>query len=515
MRILNQISRLIFCFAFSVFVFIYGIKLAQSPMGVAVLLTAPLGLLIAFVLNPVAFLLFNRILKTVEAKISTQRNRQLYSYLLILFGIYGIIVPIKNYLYWNYESYQKPFYACENSEGGRGALALLPGCLLQVYSPIQAKPKIWVTFFADSCSVLINGQPFPNPSYSENWQAEKFYLNGKHICIAEGRCFQDNQMIACPSETKLPEKEKSIYQELQDKLKSEHTDLASITDESERPRIEHQAYRLLKKRLEQPQKVLGIDRDSDSVLKLEDDLLVNFVKQDSKGKYDGAFVREMQAYLTSSVVGKMVNVDISKIPENKFFVFYEPELKEKMINADIYLDGESLGEIYANIKRSERKLLPDPNDRRRDLFASEKIGQKLRASKALRNIKAGMTWGVISNLKGEIVVGCGGDPKLKDFDKCDPHLGDTPCEEFRPMLCVDSKSDRALPTINLTHSIQGSSLTSIQAANVMCETKFGTGWRMAEFHQQKGWQFKGKGELLTNDRFWVYINDKAANCWND
>jgi hypothetical protein len=48
----------------------------------------------------------------------------------------------------------------------------------------------------------------------------------------------------------------------------------------------------------------------------------------------------------------------------------------------------------------------------------------------------------------------------------------------------------------------------------MCVTFFGAGWRMAEFHDSWGWGFSAYGNVRSDTRFWVYINDQQANCWN-
>ena len=57
-------------------------------------------------------------------------------------------------------------------------------------------------------------------------------------------------------------------------------------------------------------------------------------------------------------------------------------------------------------------------------------------------------------------------------------------------------------------------LTSLAAANQMCTTFFGAGWRMAEFHDGWGWGMSAFGNVRSDTRFWVHINDQPANCWN-
>ena len=50
--------------------------------------------------------------------------------------------------------------------------------------------------------------------------------------------------------------------------------------------------------------------------------------------------------------------------------------------------------------------------------------------------------------------------------------------------------------------------------NGFCVAFFGTGWRAAEFHDGWGWKFGAYGHVRSDIRFWVYINDQNANCWN-
>ena len=133
----------------------------------------------------------------------------------------------------------------------------------------------------------------------------------------------------------------------------------------------------------------------------------------------------------------------------------------------------------------------------------------------------GMTWAKLSHetVYGSDKVGCSG---------CDPYVGDTSCATSLPVLCI--KTDGAPKpagittdlyngwiggNIGLTPAVQGTQLTSLTAANNVCSNFFGTGWQMAEFHHSLGgWSWSSRGNINNASRFWVYINDQAANCWN-
>ena len=69
--------------------------------------------------------------------------------------------------------------------------------------------------------------------------------------------------------------------------------------------------------------------------------------------------------------------------------------------------------------------------------------------------------------------------------------------------------------VELTKPIRGNKLTSLEAANRLCQDNFGSDWRMAAHHDGWGWGFLAKGKLKSSKRFWVYINDQNANCWDN
>lgn len=135
----------------------------------------------------------------------------------------------------------------------------------------------------------------------------------------------------------------------------------------------------------------------------------------------------------------------------------------------------------------------------------------------------GLTWRLQRHVEGFEVdlVGCWGN------GDCDAYSGDTACSEERPLLCI---SPRNAPNpgveagfnpgwtgadLALTQPIVGCAMTSLQAANELCRSRLGEGWRMAEFHDGGGgWSFYGFGGIETQQRFWVHIDDQPANCWD-
>jgi len=150
--------------------------------------------------------------------------------------------------------------------------------------------------------------------------------------------------------------------------------------------------------------------------------------------------------------------------------------------------------------------------------------------------KRGLTWVQDpSDSCGQTRVTC---------NECDPYQGDTSCTESRPLLCIrkDGSSNCGPPsdfydgwtagTVALTpFLVRGTELTSLAAANTICANTFGTGYRMAEFHDGGGgWGWRAKGTISPlstpssthprsgtpnrPNRFWVHINDQPANCWN-
>jgi len=145
---------------------------------------------------------------------------------------------------------------------------------------------------------------------------------------------------------------------------------------------------------------------------------------------------------------------------------------------------------------------------------------------------------------------------------CSPLDGDTLCSTSLPLLCLyHDGSDRPnYPLIttpcpscavqNLafyqgwteghlqtTLPTLGTTLVSRAAADQVCATSFGVGWRMAEFHDglydyteeagsqpfgpawgasttitSGGWSFIGFGFVRNDTRLWVAVTG-GANCW--
>ncbi len=141
--------------------------------------------------------------------------------------------------------------------------------------------------------------------------------------------------------------------------------------------------------------------------------------------------------------------------------------------------------------------------------------------------RKGMTWGLDTHTPnlGTDRVAC----RAGGAD-CDPYRGDTSCNEALPILCLrtDGSPNPGVPAgskwlgwaaghLATTLPVQGSSLGSYPAANAICRDHFGEGWKMAQFHDgtsKRGWKFEAFGHVRADTRFWVYIRDQKANCWN-
>lgn len=139
---------------------------------------------------------------------------------------------------------------------------------------------------------------------------------------------------------------------------------------------------------------------------------------------------------------------------------------------------------------------------------------------AAAHARSGMTWAKISHeaTYSTDKVACSG---------CSPYAGNTDCSTSVPILCIktDSSSNPGLVLdfyngwksghIYLTPSVPGTQLLSWANANAICQSYFGPGYEMAEFHHPTGgWGWSAYGNIASTSRFWVYINDQPANCWN-
>jgi len=146
----------------------------------------------------------------------------------------------------------------------------------------------------------------------------------------------------------------------------------------------------------------------------------------------------------------------------------------------------------------------------------------------------GLTWRLNSTnaTAGTIDVGCG---YSSNANECNPNTGDSMCTTKLPILCF-KPTQLPVPTnvnnsnqnhkwsggiVATTPAVAGNSasnpdLTTIAKANSYCAQLFGTGWRVAEFHDGWGWYFQAYGGVgQPSKRFWVDINDQPqATCWN-
>jgi hypothetical protein len=107
----------------------------------------------------------------------------------------------------------------------------------------------------------------------------------------------------------------------------------------------------------------------------------------------------------------------------------------------------------------------------------------------------------------------------------DAYNGDMPCNRALPVACLLRDGQPVPPgitptfdsgwtegTVRLTPPVAGSSLTSRAAADALCASQFGAGWRMGEFHDGGGgWAWWAFGDP---QRMWVAINDQPANPWD-
>ncbi|MCK5917863.1 MAG: hypothetical protein KAG34_05530 [Cocleimonas sp.] len=145
--------------------------------------------------------------------------------------------------------------------------------------------------------------------------------------------------------------------------------------------------------------------------------------------------------------------------------------------------------------------------------------------------RKGMTWkkNSIDQISGVVDVGCGNGNQ-----KCNPTQGDRMCHVKLPILCkralgLPKPASLIIPNkyhkwsknvIATTPKISPNSLApagqrpTLAQANQYCKSQFGSGWKVAEFHDGWGWNFKAYGNTGRSKRFWVNINDKPnGNCW--
>jgi hypothetical protein len=158
-------------------------------------------------------------------------------------------------------------------------------------------------------------------------------------------------------------------------------------------------------------------------------------------------------------------------------------------------------------------------------------------------VKKAMTWALLGSVAPP---GSGHAYALPGSDGfTNSYQGDTYTNQSLPVLCI-SKNGIPHPgtsvigppyetpggawrrtwsssTLALSPPIAGTSLTSRTTANAFCASMFGSGYRMAEFHDGdaylwSGWDLWGeaRGNNLApfyGTRFWVAINDQNTNPW--
>ncbi len=167
----------------------------------------------------------------------------------------------------------------------------------------------------------------------------------------------------------------------------------------------------------------------------------------------------------------------------------------------------------------------------------------------------GLTWGKYLH---DATLGV---DRVGIFGSGNPYVGDTSCSLKRPVLCVNvdgsPRPNYAIPPasgtpefysgwleghIATTKPVKGTTLTSAAAGDQQCVASFGAGWRMAEWHDGKyvlgmdatnygntinslspwisggqahgGHTFFAFGDVRSDTRYWVHINDQPGNCWN-
>lgn len=167
----------------------------------------------------------------------------------------------------------------------------------------------------------------------------------------------------------------------------------------------------------------------------------------------------------------------------------------------------------------------------------------LNAAPAFADNGMAMTWKTYPDVPAPAVrVGC--------YNICDAYHGDTSTKERHPILCI-VPGNAAMPAtygayavaqrpsnwkfymgwsggrIGLTEPIQGSTITDRQHADKLCKTALkDENARMAEHHDNKtgGWSLgallhpssatRGLLRKATRAKFWVAINNQAANPWD-
>ncbi len=146
----------------------------------------------------------------------------------------------------------------------------------------------------------------------------------------------------------------------------------------------------------------------------------------------------------------------------------------------------------------------------------------------------GLTWKLVSTNAptGTIRVGCGNSAGQNE---CNPYQGDTACTAALPILCIKKAGtgfplSRPASVNNISQynkwsgGVVGTTSATVPpatlaGANALCVSEFGTGWRVAEFHDGWGWYFQAYGGVGDpTKRFWINANgpngQPSATCWH-
>jgi hypothetical protein len=139
-----------------------------------------------------------------------------------------------------------------------------------------------------------------------------------------------------------------------------------------------------------------------------------------------------------------------------------------------------------------------------------------------------MTWRQLESKDGIVLVGGDSSSSNPTDGTTNAYSGDANITQSLPMLCL-SVDNSAQPTsittssyggwargtVKLTSPVAGNTLTSKAVADQTCAAQFGTGWRMAEFHDgfhngsATGWAFYAKEPTPTTDNSLSYLDNEA------
>ena len=139
----------------------------------------------------------------------------------------------------------------------------------------------------------------------------------------------------------------------------------------------------------------------------------------------------------------------------------------------------------------------------------------------------GMTWALHKQINGKVQLGAD--------HSTNPFVGDRSCDYRFPVLCINVVGWSAPGNshgedysigwsgghVRASNAVSGHDINTRDKANAVCENTFGTGWRMAEWHDGQlgkyatdGWEMWAYGAMPLGLRYWVANNDQPANPWN-